>query len=553
MSEIIYNLRLFFDFSPTELGVTAFFLILILGFRGTKLRTWTVLTGIFLLLMEVDLAVWYVFGGLVAFNIAPLRRILVSNLVFYVIGKLNFVPKISETERIALEAGTVWVEGEFFSGKPDFKRVFSEDYPSLSVEEQAFLDGPAETLCSMVDDWEVHQNRGFSDEVWAYMKDNGFFGMIIPKKYGGLEFSAVAHGAIIAKLSARCSPLGITVMVPNSLGPGELINHYGTDAQRDYYLPRLAKGQDIPCFGLTEPDAGSDAGAMTSRGDLFKGDDGKLYIRLNWKKRYITLSGLSSIIGLAFKLYDPEKLLGKSDSFGITCALVPSDAAGVVLGRYHDPLGIPFCNCPTEGHDVVISADAIIGGVERAGSGWKMLMESLATGRGISLPATCAGGSKLVTKVVSAYTAVRKQFGVSIGQFEGIESPLSRISGMTYIIESASRFTCGAIDRGVKPSVVSAIIKYHTTEMLRTVINDGMDVLGGKAISRGPKNLLAHPYFGIPVGITVEGANILTRTLIIFGQGAIRCHPFALKQVNAIESGDKKAFDLAFWGHAGHV
>jgi acyl-CoA dehydrogenase len=489
----------------------------------------------------------------VALGVPAIRRNTISKGIMEAMNKLGFLPKISQTERIAIESGTVWVDGELFSGNPDFRRLLREPYPELTAEERAFLDGPAEHVCGMTSDWEIFQKRGLPPRVWDYLKEERFFGIIIPKKYGGLGFSALANSAVVAKLGARSQVLGITVMVPNSLGPAELLIHYGTDAQKDYYLPRLATGEEIPCFALTEPQAGSDAGAITSHGTVFRGDDGELYLRLNWKKRYITLAAVSTVIGLAFQLRDPENLLGKGERPGITCALIPSTAQGVQLGRRHDPLGVPFWNCPTEGYDVVVPVDAIIGGVNGAGNGWRMLMESLAAGRGISLPATSTGGAKHVYRAAGAHAAVRRQFGLAIGKFEGVEEPLARIGGMTYVLEAARRYTCGGIDKGAKPAVVTAMMKYYSTEMGRQVVNDGMDVLAGNAISKGPRNAIASGYIGTPIAITVEGANILTRTLMIFGQGAIRCHPWVLREVAALENGDVDEFDRAFWGHVLHV
>jgi len=486
------------------------------------------------------------------FNLPFIRRYLVSFLVMKIMEWMKFLPAISQSERDAIEAGNIWMDAELFSGKPNFKRLLSQPYPHLTEEERSFLEGPVETLCSMVNDWEVHRSRQFTQETWAYLKQQKFFGMIIPKKYGGLEFSANAHSAVIQKLSSRSTPLGITVMVPNSLGPAELLVHYGTEEQKRYYLPRLASGEELPCFALTEPGAGSDAGAMSSYGVVFKGQDGHLYIRLNWKKRYITLASISTILGLAFKLRDPENLLGKGVS-GITCALIPTTTPGVEIGHRHDPLGVPFYNCPTQGHNVEIPISFVIGGIAGVGRGWKMLMECLAAGRGISLPANCAGGAKLVTRVTTAYASIRKQFGISIRKFEGIEEPLARIIGFSYLLEALRCYTCGGIDAGAKPPVVTAIAKYHSTELFRKVINDGMDILGGAAISMGPRNMLAHPYFAAPISITVEGANILTRTLIIFGQGAMRCHPYAFQEISAIESGNLEKFDKAFFKHIGHV
>ncbi len=530
-------------------------IVLILGYNGAPLIAWTpVLLGI---LVGIQAPFPVLVASLVIFaifNIKPLRRVLVSNFVMKIMKALQIIPHISETERTALEAGVVWVEGELFSGKPNFNKLMSEPYPQLTPEERAFVNGPVDRLCQMVDDWEVWEQREIPKEAWDFIKKEGFFGMIIPKEYGGLGFSAMAHSEVIMKLSSRSLPVAITVMVPNSLGPAELLNHYGTEAQKKHYLPRLARGEDIPCFALTEPQAGSDAGSIQSEGVLFKGEDGKLYIRCNWNKRWITLAAISTVLGLAFRLRDPENLLGRGEDIGITCALIPSKTPGVVLGQRHDPLGVPFYNCPTQGKNVVVAAeDAIVGGLEGAGKGWKMLMECLSAGRGVSLPAQSTGSIKLATRVCSAHASVRKQFGVPIGKFEGIEEPLARIGGFNYLIEAFRRYTLGALDQGIKPPVVTAIAKYQSTELCRKAINDSMDILGGAGISRGPKNLMAHLYTAAPIAITVEGANILTRTLIIFGQGALRAHPFAFKEVNSLEKNDRKGFDEAFWGHIGHI
>lgn len=542
------------NFQPWAVTVGIVGVLLLLGYIGASYWMWATSGAALLFGFAAPLWGWIVYGVLVIlFGIPPIRRvILTANLVRFLKAK-NFLPVISETERTAIEAGNVWVDGELFSGKPDFKKIMKEGYPNLNEEEQAFLDGPVEEICGMTNDWEVLQNRDLPPQVWQYMKEQRFLGIIIPKKYGGLGFSPSANSAIVAKLMSRCGPLAISVMVPNSLGPAELLLHYGTEEQKNYYLPRLATGKEMPCFALTEPVAGSDAGSMTSRGVVFKGKDGKLYIRLNWRKRYITLAAISTVLGLAFKLYDPDNLLGKGKEPGITCALIPSNTTGVVLGRRHDPLGVAFYNCPTEGHDVVVPIDTIIGGAEQAGNGWRMLMESLAVGRGISLPASSVGGTRLAARVAGAYAAIRKQFGLPIGKFEGIEEPLARIGGYAYILEAARRFTCGGLDSGQKPPVVTAIAKYNFTEILRKSITDAMDILGGAAISRGPRNVLASAHAGVPINITVEGANILTRTLIIFGQGAIRCHPYAYREIKALMENDIAGFDRAFWKHQGHV
>lgn len=533
---------------------SAVLLMIVLGYTGAPLWLWAVAGYAGLAGLNAPAWVFILYTVLVlVFNVKALRRVLVSGPIMKLLDALNFLPTISETEQTAIEAGNVWVEGELFSGNPDMQRILNEAYPKLTNKEQAFLDGPVEALCKMVTDWDVMVRKGFTDEVWEFMREKKFFGLIIPEKYGGLDFSATAHSAIIAKLASRCGPLATTVMVPNSLGPAELLLHYGTEEQKDHYLPRLATGEEIPCFGLTEPNAGSDAGGMKSEGVVFKGEDGELYIRMNFQKRYITLAAISTVIGLAFKLKDPEHLLGGEENLGITCALIPSDTEGVVLGRQHDPLGIPFYNCPIDGKDVVIPLDAIIGGKEGAGNGWRMLMESLAVGRGISLPAQSVGGAKTATRAIGAYTAIRKQFGLNIGKFEGIEEPMARIGGYTYLLEAARRYTTGGLDSGQKPAVVTAIAKYNFTELGREIINDAMDIVGGAGISRGPRNIFASSYTAMPIAITVEGANILTRTLMIFGQGAIRCHPYAYNEIDALMNKDVKAFDDNFWKHIGHV
>lgn len=529
-------------------------LLLFVGFFGSPLIVWSI----------VLLAIFFGFGApigvliavlavLAIFNIPPVRAALVSSGVMALFKKFEFIPKISATERTALDAGVVWVEKDLFSGKPDFKALMNEAYPRLTAEEKAFMDGPVNQLCAMTKPWEIWRNREIPEDVWKFIKQKGFLGMIIPKEYGGLGFSALAHSEVIHTLSSRSLPVTIQIMVPNSLGPAELLIHYGTEEQKKHYLPRLASGEEIPCFGLTEPLAGSDAGSITSSGVLFKGQDGKIYVRLNWNKRWITLAAISTVIGLAFRLRDPENLLGKGEDLGITCALIPAKTPGVVLGRRHDPLGIPFYNCPTQGKDVVVGLDAIVGGAEGCGKGWTMLMECLAAGRGISLPAQATGGSKLITRTVSAHAVVRRQFGISVGKFEGIEEPMARIGAATYALEAMRRYTVGAIDKGIKPSVVTAMLKYYATELGRTVVNDGMDIMGGAGISLGHRNLIAEIYVATPIGITVEGANIMTRTLIIFGQGALRAHPFAYSEVKTLEAGDLKGFDAAFFGHIGHV
>lgn len=544
----------FFDQSQIAGGwwcLASILAVVVTGYLGSPLIVWSLVLLAIMYGAGASLALIAAYLVLVVIFNTPLRRLLITAPLMNVMK--GIMPKISETERTALEAGVVWVESDLFSGKPDFKKILSEPYPNLTAEEKAFMEGPVEQLCAMINPWKIWKTREMDQEIWDFMKKEKFLGMIIPKEYGGLGFSALAHSEVVHKISTRSVTATITVMVPNSLGPAELLVHYGTEEQKKYYLPRLADGREIPCFGLTEPGAGSDAGAISSYGEVFKGDDGKLYMRLNWNKRYITLAAVATTIGLAFKLRDPQNLLGKGTDLGITCALIPSNTPGVVLGRRHDPLGVPFYNCPTQGKDVVLSLDAIVGGADGAGKGWGMLMECLAAGRGISLPAQATGGAKLMTRVTSAYTVVRQQFGVSIGKFEGIEEPLARIGGFTYALEGMRKFTLGALDKGIKPPVITAMQKYYSTEISRKLMNDAMDVMGGAAISMGPRNLLAEGYIAMPIGITVEGANILTRTLMVFGQGALRAHPYAYKEVNTIEKGDLAGFDEAFWGHIGHV
>ena len=536
----------------TALAVLSVFLTA--AFLGLPLLLWSVLTIAVGWSLGVPL---FALAGLAllltAFNLRPLRRTLLTRHVAAFAKKAKLLPVISDTEREAIEAGDVWVDGELFSGKPDLIALSRTPWPTLTPDEQAFVDGPVAAVCRMTDDWQVWQERDLPKAVWDYLRAERFFGMVVPTSFGGLGFSATAHSAVIQKLAAHSMPLAITVMVPNSLGPAELIAHHGTEQQKQHWLPRLARGEEIPCFALTEPGAGSDATAMEARGVVFRDGDGQLALRLTWNKRYITLASVATVLGLAFKLDDPDELLGKGKHFGITCALIPTDTPGVEVGRRHDPLGVPFYNCPTTGTDVVVPLDAIIGGVAGAGRGWRMLMECLAAGRGISLPATATGGAKLVARAVGAYAAVRKQFGLEIGRFEGIEEKLARIAGHAYLLDATRQFVTGGLDAGLKPPVVTAMAKYQFTELFRESINDGMDVQGGAAISRGPNNTLAHAYVGAPISITVEGANVLTRTLMVFGQGAIRCHAFARREIDAMARGDLAEFDRAFWGHVGLV
>lgn len=485
-----------------------------------------------------------------SFLIAPIRRNLYSAPVMKLMKR--FVPKISDTERAAIEAGTAWVEKEFFNGQPKLDQLLDQPQPRLTDEERHFLDHQVETLCSMIDDWKIWKTRSIDPEVWQYILKEKFLGMIVPKQYGGLEFSALAHSEVIKKIASKSLTVAIYVMVPNSLGPGELLIHYGTEAQKKHFLPRLADGTEIPCFGLTEPMAGSDAGSIRSSGVLFK-RDGELWIRLNWQKRYITLAKISTILGVAFRLKDPDHLLSDREDIGITCALVPTHTQGVVVDHRHDPLGVPFYNCPTTGENVEIPASAIIGGIEQAGKGWQMLMQSLAAGRGISFPAQASGGAALVQQVISSHSVVREQFGVPLGKFEGIQRPLSEIVAFSYLVESLRLYTLSALNQGLKPAIVTAMAKYTSTEYSRKVVNQAMDILGGAGISMGPRNRIAPYYIAAPIGITVEGANILTRTLVVFGQGAFRAHPYAFLEIDALDRNDLVAFDHAFWGHTLHI
>ena len=530
-------------------------LVALLGawYLGSKLIYWAaILAATIFVGCSPGLLFWIIYIPINLILLVPeIRKNLISRHLVALINKLHLMPSISDTEKVALRAGTIWVDGEFFSGKPDFDAIFREDYPELSSEERDFLHDKVDTVCAMTNDWEVFRDRDLPADVWQYLKDEKFFGMIIPKSYGGLGFSALGHSAVIQKMASRSQVLAITTMVPNSLGPAELLLHYGTSAQKEYYLPRLADGTDIPCFALTEPLAGSDATSINSYGELFEDKDGNIKIRLQFDKRYITLGAIATVIGLAFTLRDPDDILGKGEDLGITCALVKSSLKGVKQGRRHDPLGVPFINSPINGKDVVIGMEDVIGGEKGVGKGWLMLMESLAVGRGISLPSTSTGGVKLGARVSGAYAQVREQFGISIGKFEGIEIELAKIAGFTYMMDASRKFTIGAIDQGKKPAVINAVMKYHSTETFRDVINNSMDILGGAAISLGEKNLVAHAYFGAPVAITVEGANIMTRTLIIFGQGVIRCHPYAYKEIEALEDGNLDAFDKNFFKHVG--
>jgi acyl-CoA dehydrogenase len=534
----------------------------VLAYRRSSLPVWTGALAVLLLAVQLAGAglspvPWVVFA-LVAglLNLKPLRRTVLSRPLLKWFKSV--LPPMSQTEKDAIDAGTVWWDAELFTGRPNWTSLLRTPRPELSEEEQAYLDGPVEELCRMLDDWKI--NRELDDlppEVWDFLGKHRFFAMIIPKEFGGLDFSARAQSEIVMKIASRSVAAAVTVMVPNSLGPGELLMHYGTPEQKQHFLPRLAKGLEIPAFALTGPWAGSDAGSMPDDGILCKGEyKGKevLGFRVNWSKRYITLGPIATILGLAFKARDPDGLLGGKKELGITCALIPTDTPGVEIGRRHNPAGA-FQNGPNYGTDVFVPMEWVIGGQAQVGNGWKMLMDCLSVGRAISLPALGTAGSKMAARMTGAYARVRRQFKIPIGRFEGIEEPLARIAGVTYRMDAARVLTATALALGGKPSVLSAILKYNNTEGMRQAINDAMDVHAGRAVCLGPKNYLAQTYQTVPVAITVEGANILTRSMIIFGQGAIRCHPYVLKEMLAAadpdESAGLQAFDEAFFGHAG--
>lgn len=491
-------------------------------------------------------------------NILPLRRLLISRHALKFFRRV--MPSLSQTESEALLAGSVGWNHDIFSGKPDWDHFNGLAWLELSKVEREFLQGPVETLCSMIDAWQIKRDMKIPDTIWKFLKSNGFFGLIIPKQYGGKAFSHAAHSTIIAKVSGVSAAVGTVIGVPNSLGPAELLLQYGTDAQKNHYLPRLAKGDEIPCFALTSPVAGSDAGSITDYGIVCRAEfEGKLQtcLRLTWNKRYITLAPIATLLGLAFKLYDPEHILSDKEERGITLALIPTNMPGVEIGRRHQPLECAFPNGPTQGKDVLIPIDWIIGGEENIGSGWRMLMECLAAGRSITLPSLSTGFMKRLSLSTGVYARIRRQFNTYIGRFGGVESVLTQIAGCSFIADVTRQFTVAALDEGEVPVVASAISKYHCTEYGRKVINHAMDVHGGKGICVGSNNYLAQAYYDTPISITVEGANILTRSMIIFGQGAIRCHPYVLDELNAAtESDSKKAlhdFDQAMFAHVGFM
>lgn len=507
------------------------------------------------------IAAWVLYLAVfVPLNLPPLRARLVSRHILALMRRA--LPSLSQTEREALEAGGVWWDAQLFSGKPDWKRLLDLPPARLSERERAFLDGPVEQLCAMLDDWRItHELHDLPPEVWDFIKRERFFGMIIPQQYGGLEFSALAHSEVVSKIASRSITAAVTVMVPNSLGPAKLLLEYGTQAQKDHYLPRLAVGEEIPCFALTGPEAGSDAGAIPDTGVVCRGEFGGetdvLGVRLNWEKRYITLGPVATVLGLAFKLYDPDQLLGEREELGVTLALIPTNLPGIEIGNRHLPMDIPFQNGPNRGRDVFIPMGMIIGGIEQAGHGWRMLVECLAEGRGISLPALANGTGKIISRTTGAYARVRKQFKLPIGRFEGVEEPLARLAANTYATDAARSLTANALDQGERPAVISAIVKYALTERMRKSVNDAMDIHGGSGICLGPSNFIGRVYQSVPIAITVEGANILTRSMIVFGQGAIRCHPHLLEEITAAQLEDRaealRRFDAAFFRHAGFL
>ncbi|CTP93097.1 Acyl-coenzyme A dehydrogenase [Xanthomonas translucens pv. poae] len=552
------------------MSIVAPFLVLLLAgafaaYHRMRLAVWAALSATLLVacwLLGASHSATIVAAVLLALVAVPLllpfvRKPLLTAPMLKVFRKV--LPPLSQTERIALETGSVGFEGELFTGDPDWQKLLNYPKPQLTAEEQAFLDGPVEELCRMTNDWEItHVHADLPPELWSFVKKHKFFGMIIPKEYGGLGFSALAHHKVIQKIASVSSVVSSTVGVPNSLGPGELLLHYGSKEQKDYYLPRLAVGQEVPCFGLTGPFAGSDATSIPDYGIVCKGEwngANVLGVKLTFDKRYITLAPVATLVGLAFRMYDPDGLIGDTKDIGITLALLPRETPGVEIGRRHFPLNSPFQNGPIHGREVFIPLSQLIGGVDMVGKGWNMLNECLAVGRSITLPSTASGGAKYGAIVTGAYARIRKQFGLSVGRFEGVEEALARIGGKAYAISALAQATAAAVDRGDVPSVPSAIAKYHCTTMSREVISDVMDVVGGKGIILGPRNFAGRSWQAAPIAITVEGANIMTRSLLIFGQGAILCHPWVMKEMKAAGNPDHKAgvdaFDRNLFGHIG--
>jgi acyl-CoA dehydrogenase len=545
--------------------------LLTLAYQGVSLRGSTFVLAALVLGITLwsncplwlVIVLWIKVAILALLNVRSLRMRLISRPFLRTYRRM--LPSMSTTEAEALAAGTVWWDGELFSGKPNWQRLLSAAPPTLTAEEQAFIDGPTEQLCRMIDDWDItHRRADLPPKMWQFIKDNKFFAMIIKKQYGGLEFSNYAHSCVLVKIASKSATVSSTVCVPNSLGPGELLQHYGTEEQKNHYLPRLARGEEIPCFALTGPRAGSDAASLPDTGVVCKGmynGEEIVGIKLNFNKRYITLAPVATLVGLAFQLRDPDGLLkafGMNEgtvNYGITCALIPRSTPGIKIGRRHFPLNTPFQNGPIFGKDVFVPLSCIIGGPKMAGQGWRMLVEQLSVGRCISLPSNTTGASRAATYASGAYCRIRRQFNVPVGQLEGVQEVLARMTGMAYIMDAARSVTVASLDAGERPAVPSTILKFNITEFGRKVANDAMDVQGGKGICLGPNNYLGRGYQSVPIAITVEGANILTRTLMIFGQGAIRCHPFVLKEMNAAREKDKEKgvhdFDQALFGHIG--
>ena len=542
-------------------------LVVALLYRAANLRASTLALGVFLIVYTLlgnggflwTALLWLVLAAFASLNIEDLRRDFLTRRLLGIYRSM--LPNVSPTEQAALDAGTVWWEGELFSGQPNWAVLNRLPPAELTAAEQEFLDGPCEVLCREIDEWQItHELVDLPPELWESLRRRGFFSLIIPKEYGGMGFSPLACSMVLAKISSRSSTVGSIVGVPNSLGPAELLLHYGTEEQKQKWLPRLANGDEVPCFGLTSPRVGSDATAITDSGVVCRGTfEGEeiIGIRLNWDKRYITLAPIATVLGLAFKLYDPDKLIGDVEAYGITAALIPTNLPGIKIGRRHYPIDTPFQNGPTQGRDVFVPLDFIIGGAKMAGHGWSMLIQQLAAGRSVSLPSIALGSALANVYASGAYARIRRQFGLPIGKFHGVGEALSRMAGLSYIMTAASRVTCAALNAGEKPSVPSAILKYHNTEMGRQVVNDAMDVQGGKAIMLGPKNYLARAYESVPIAITVEGANILTRNLIIFGQGAVRCHPYVREEMEAARDEDAdrglRNFDRLLFSHVGHL
>ncbi len=540
-------------------------ILLSLAALRTPILIWTILVGLVLVIVTFlnHFNLLFIIFCWLLFISAALFAHLKKQRIQYIVKPLiqtmqKQMPTISRTEREAIEAGNVWWEKELFAGRPKWKPFLAMPTSTLTQAEQAFLENQVETLCGMLDDWQiVTQDKDMPKEVWDYLKQERFFGLVIPKEYGGHGFSALTHSNVVIKIASRSISAAVNTMVPNSLGPGELLVHYGTDEQKNYYLPRLAHGEEIPCFALTAPEAGSDAGSITDSGIVCQQEyNGQqtLGMKLTWDKRYITLAPVATLLGLAFRLYDPDHLLGEKEDIGITLCLIPTHLPGVEIGDRHWPLHLAFMNGPTRGHDVFVPLNAIIGGPSMAGQGWRMLMECLSIGRSISLPALSTASAKLAYRMTGAYAKLRKQFNTSIAHFEGIEEALSYIAGYTYLLEAARIMTVSAVDQHIKPAIASAIAKYTMTEMARHIISKAMDIQAGYGIQVGPRNFLAHPYLSIPVSITVEGANILTRNLIIFGQGAIRCHPYILREIELFsEKNAVDTLDNLLLSHLGYV